>query len=133
MAWKKSSPELVDTFVAALPNSPQIERRRMFGYPAAFVNGNLFAGLHQDDVLVRLPEEQRKTLLRNGGRRWEPTPGRMMREYLLLPVGFKRTTLARWLKHSFAYAASLPERPPKAARNSAASSRRVANRGKKGE
>lgn len=69
MAWKKSSPELVDAFVAALPNGRRVERRQMFEYPAVFVNGNMFAGLHQEDVVVRLPDELRTTLLQNGGRR----------------------------------------------------------------
>jgi TfoX/Sxy family transcriptional regulator of competence genes len=134
MAWRKSSPELIAAFIAALPRNSQVERRQMFGYPAAFVNGNLFAGLHQEDVLVRLPEEQRTRLLKNGGRHWEPTPGRRMKEYLLLPVDFRPAALARWLKHSFAYAASLRKPRPKAAnKSSATSTRRTAARRKKGD
>jgi hypothetical protein len=31
------------------------QRRQMFGYPAAFVNGHLFAGLHQSN-LVCIPD-----------------------------------------------------------------------------
>jgi TfoX/Sxy family transcriptional regulator of competence genes len=118
MAWRKSPPELVELFEASLPNSPRIERRRMFGYPAAFVNGNMFAGLHQDDVLVRLSEKQQQTLMREGGRPWQPHAGRVMKNYLLLPAGGEPTALARWLAHSFAYAASLPERRQKASRPS---------------
>lgn len=117
MVWRKSTSELNDAFLAALPKSPRIERRRMFGYPAAFVNGNLFAGVHQDDILVRLPEGERQMLLSQGGRRWEPTPGRVMKDYLLLPVDAEPTTLARWLKRSLAYAASLPERRQKTQRS----------------
>ncbi|WP_334150995.1 TfoX/Sxy family protein [Hyphomicrobium sp.] len=116
MAWRKSPPELIEAFLTALPNSPRIERRQMFGYPAAFVNGNMFAGLHQDDVLVRLPDGLRETLLSEGGRRWEPTPGRVMKNYLLLPVGVEQAALVRWVEHSFTHAASLPERRRKAPR-----------------
>jgi TfoX/Sxy family transcriptional regulator of competence genes len=53
MAWKKSPPELVQRFekVAA---SLGTERRKMFGYPASFVHGNMFAGLHEDRFVLRL-------------------------------------------------------------------------------
>jgi TfoX/Sxy family transcriptional regulator of competence genes len=54
-SWKKSDPALVDRFHAALPDHPAAERRKMFGYPACFVNGNYFSGLYQDQVVVRLP------------------------------------------------------------------------------
>ncbi|MGE0409199.1 MAG: TfoX/Sxy family protein [Amphiplicatus sp.] len=114
MAWRKSPPELVEKFLAALPRDSRIERRQMFGYPAVFVNGNMFAGLHQEDVLVRLPEDERAALLREGGRRWEPTPGRAMAEYRLLPTDPDHATLARWIGRAFAYAASLPARSRKA-------------------
>lgn len=43
MAWKKPAPETIATFEAVLPGAPA-ERRMMFGYPAAFVNGNVFMG-----------------------------------------------------------------------------------------
>lgn len=118
MPWKMSSPQLVDMFAAALPDNPRVERRKMFGYPAAFVNGTMFAGLHQDDVVVRLPEEQKEMLLREGGRRWEPMPGRFMKVYLLLPSDVEQAPLSRWLERSFVHVASLPARQKKAARPS---------------
>ena len=94
MAWRKSSPEFVRAFDSALPQSSLIERRKMFGHSAAFVHGNMFAGLHQEDVLVRLPEAERQALLSSGGRNFEPMPGRVMKNYLLLPEasdGFYRS------------------------------------------
>ena len=48
MAWKKSPPALIETFDAVLPGAPA-ERRLMFGYPAAFVNGNMFMSLFEDE------------------------------------------------------------------------------------
>ena len=110
MAWRKSPPELIAAFDVALPNDPRVERRKMFGYPAAFVNGHLFAGLHQDDVIVRLSESGREALGRIGGRRWEPTAGRVMREYMLLPnhARVDAKSLARWLRKSLLFAAALP-------------------------
>jgi hypothetical protein len=32
----------------------------MFGYPAAFVNSNMFMGLFQESMLIRLPEKCRE-------------------------------------------------------------------------
>jgi hypothetical protein len=52
MKWRESPPELVETFDTVLP--PPAERRLMFGYPAAFVNGNMFMGLWQEHLVLRL-------------------------------------------------------------------------------
>ncbi|HLQ24981.1 MAG TPA: TfoX/Sxy family protein [Acidiferrobacterales bacterium] len=60
--WKPSPPNLIasfDKFIEALPN---IERRKMFGYPAAFINGRLFAGLYQDSMVLKLPTAARTEL-----------------------------------------------------------------------
>jgi len=53
--WTKPDPAMVDRFHAALPDQPAAVRRKMFGYPACFVNGHYFAGLHEDRVVIRLP------------------------------------------------------------------------------
>ena len=54
-SWTKPDPTLVERFYAALPDHPAAERRKMFGYPACFVNGNYFAGLHEQRVVIKLP------------------------------------------------------------------------------
>jgi len=38
MAWRKSPEPLIQLFDEALPDDPLIERRKMFGYPCAFIN-----------------------------------------------------------------------------------------------
>src|SRR5687767_14379457 len=43
--FEKSPPELVDRFDAVAGRFPTAERRKMFGYPALFVGGNLVTGL----------------------------------------------------------------------------------------
>ena len=53
MSFEKSSPERIASFDAALPDDPRIQKKKMFGYPAAFVNGNFFAGLHEENVVMR--------------------------------------------------------------------------------
>jgi hypothetical protein len=66
--WRKSPDDLIALFHAALPDDPRIERRKMFGYPCAFVGGNLFTGLHQENVIVRLAEKGSRYRDRQPGR-----------------------------------------------------------------
>jgi len=113
--WKKSSEELVALFDAVLAGQPGAERRQMFGYPAAFVNGNMVTGLHQDDWMVRLGEKDRAALLAKGGRAFEPMLGRPMREYVVLPkvVLGERRALAVWIRRGIDYTAALPAKTAK--------------------
>ena len=112
--WKPASDAWIKAFDEALP--PEVERRKMFGYPAAFVNGNMAAGLHQAGLVLRLDEESRGALLSKGGPPFEPMPGRVMRDYVVAPQQFaaKRAELKRWLARSIAYASSLPPKAKKA-------------------
>jgi hypothetical protein len=111
MKWRKSPESLVRAFDAALPDEPAVERKLMFGYPAGFVNGNMFCGLHQENVVLRLDDEGRATLLEHDGAAiFEPMPGRPMREYVVAPpdvVGSKKE-LGAWMKHALTYVATLP-------------------------
>src|SRR5438093_896858 len=115
MAWKKSSQELIELFDSVQPGPPA-EPRRMFGYPACFVNGNLFMGLHEERFILRLAEEDRKALARQGARPFEPMPGKPMREYVVLPerVLGDRTALQRWVSRALEHGSSLPPKAPKA-------------------
>jgi TfoX/Sxy family transcriptional regulator of competence genes len=126
MKWKKAPEKLVAAFDAALPNDARVERRKMFGYPCAFTGGNMFAGLYQEDVILRLAEEGRRQIAREGGAPFEPMPGRAMREYVVVPRSMQRDAkaLATWLREAFAYGASLPPKVRKARKEKPAGSRR---------
>lgn len=106
-AWKKVSPALAAAFDAALPASPIVERRQMFGCPCAFVNGNMFAGLHEDGLIVRVPSE--------APMRPFTVMGRTMREYARFDDAAAMTDAERrhWVDRAFAYAAALPAKLPK--------------------
>jgi TfoX/Sxy family transcriptional regulator of competence genes len=105
--WKPASQEWMDAFDATLPES--VERRKMFGYPAAFVNGNMAAGLHQDGLVLRLEEKDREALQKIGGKPFI-VMGRAMTGYVLAPSDFpeKRAELKKWLARSVAFAGTLP-------------------------
>ena len=86
MAWTKAPQSLIDLFDACLPDGPGLERRKMFGYPCAFVNGNMCAGLLQDIAFARLPPGLHAELdAEFGVRHFEPMPGRPMKAYVVLP------------------------------------------------
>ncbi len=111
--WKPASDEWVRAFDAALPED--VERRKMFGYPAAFVNGNMACGLHQDGLILRLGDDDRVALVKDGGVPFEPMPGRVMREYVVAPqkLASKKAELKRWLERAVAHAAALPKKAKK--------------------
>ncbi len=109
---KKPSQQTADAFEGALP--PAAERRKMFGMPAAFVNGNMMAGVFEDSIMVRLPEKDRAKLVATGGAPFAPM-GRTMKEYLTVPAAFHTDAakLRPWLRKAQAYAESLPPKAPK--------------------
>lgn len=110
MTWRKAPAALAARFDRALPGDARLARRQMFGYPAAFVNGNMMAGLHQENVILRLAEADRGRLAILGGVAFEPMPGRRMREYMVLPdaLAAEARSLRLWLERSFRFVTTLP-------------------------
>jgi TfoX/Sxy family transcriptional regulator of competence genes len=105
-------------FRSVMPDDPLIQTRPMFGNLAAFVNGNMFAGLFGDRVFVRLSPEARAELLAyDGAGPFEPMPGRPMGEYVVLPGAWRGEPerAHSWVLRSFRWAAELPtkEKKPK--------------------
>jgi TfoX/Sxy family transcriptional regulator of competence genes len=115
-AWRKSPEELIERFAEAVAGVEGVEQRKMFGYPAAFVGGNMTTGLHQDAWIVRLPEDVRRERLEAGWSTFEPMPGRPMREYVALPdeVIADRDEVRAWVERAVEYVRGLPPKKPKA-------------------
>lgn len=116
MAWTKSPELLATTFESVLPMDPRAVRRRMFGKPCAFAAGNMFAGLHEDTMVLRLADDDRERFLGlPGARLFEPTPGRVMREYVAVPPTLLGDTeaLRAWVQRAFSYGASLQSPRPR--------------------
>lgn len=119
--WKKAPESLVATFDASLPDDVRVERRKMFGYPCAFVGGNMFSGLHEDRMIVRLSDADRTELLEQPGTAvFSPMPGRVMREYVVLPPDMSVEERRGWLDRSLRATASLPAKEPKPRKKAAA-------------
>jgi TfoX/Sxy family transcriptional regulator of competence genes len=113
--WRKAPQDLVDRFHEAVAGIEGLEVRKMFGYPAAFVGGNMTAGLHQESFIVRLPEPERAERLADGWSIFEPMPGRPMREYVALPPQVVEDVDATraWVERAAAYVRTLPPKAPK--------------------
>ena len=114
-SWTKSPPELVATFEEVFPGPPAVARQ-MFGYPAGFVNGNMFMGLFQDKMVLRLPDAPRAELLAEGATTFEPMSGRPMQEYVTVPPALLADpdALDPWVAKALAYGESLPPKAAKA-------------------
>ena len=109
--WRRSPEALVKRFEEITKNLNNIEPRKMFGYPCAFCNGHLFVGLHQENMVLKLDDDDRDEFFKKyRSRPFEPMAGRIMREYVMLPqeVIASDKPMKEWLQRSLAYVKSLP-------------------------
>jgi len=106
----------MDLFDSVMPGPPAVQRK-MFGYPAGFVNGNMFVGLFQESMILRLPAGPREEFLKiYNAQLFEPMPGRPMREYVAVPQSVIRDKqeLMAWVARAMEYGASLKPKSPAA-------------------
>jgi TfoX/Sxy family transcriptional regulator of competence genes len=118
MKWEKPSAEIINTFEKIVPVIAGVERRKMFGLPCVFVNSNMFMGVHQDNIILRLSKSDRELFLKlEGAKAFEPQPGRIMKEYAVFPEWILKPEstdiLNDWIYKSFEYAAALPPKEKK--------------------
>ena len=110
MDWKPSPQGLVELFDRVAPAGPDVTRRKMFGFPAAFVNGNLCCGTFRQVIMLRLPDEARGELEAQGGAPFEPMAGRAMKGYLAVSPGLfpDEAALRAWLERAAEFTRTLP-------------------------
>ena len=105
-----SPPALIERFDAVVARRADVERRKMFGYPAMFVGGKLVSGLFADGWMIRLaPDDLAELLTMDGAVPFSPMPGRTMTGYALLPPALVAddTRLDPWLDRAVAYVRTL--------------------------
>jgi TfoX/Sxy family transcriptional regulator of competence genes len=115
LSMPKSDPQVAALFRSLLPGDDRVMVRPMFGYAAAFVNGNMFAGTFGGQVFVRLAEPLRTELLAVAGATpFAPMPGRPMKDYVQLPPKMlgDRSAASAWVQRALESTSALP---PKAA------------------
>jgi len=109
--WRKSPPELAERFQQIANWIPNAQVRKMFGYPCAFINGQMLCGLHQESMILRLAEKDRASFIAEYHTRlFEPMTGRPMKEYVVVPPDMvdQNEILENWLLLGAKYVSSLP-------------------------
>ena len=106
----KPSEEAKTAFTELVPGGPAVTLRPMFGNLAAFVNGNMFAGLFGEDLFVRLPDDESAAIREKGGRDFEPMAGRAMKGYVTMPSTWRSKTDAprAWIKRALELTGKMP-------------------------
>jgi hypothetical protein len=122
--FEKSSPELAARFGEVLDRvaSPEIVRKPMFGYPCAWVDGNMATGLFAQSWWVRLsPERLDEVFASAEGRPLSVMPGREMKGYAALPDAAVAddAQIDGWVREALEYTATLPPKEPKARKSGA--------------
>src|SRR5207249_350877 len=87
MTMPKPSEQAKAAFHKLVPPDPAVTTRPMFGNLSAFVNGNMFCGLFGEDLFVRVSEGEQAKIRKQGGKAFEPMPGRAMTGYVVVPGG----------------------------------------------
>jgi TfoX/Sxy family transcriptional regulator of competence genes len=110
MKFKKAPQELVD-FLMKKMKDKNCDYKKMFGYPAFFVNSNMFAGLFADNLFLRLSESDMTEITKRykDVTPLEPMPGRPMKEYVVLPKSLylDKDAFEEWINKSIKYTSEL--------------------------
>lgn len=106
----------VAAFERLTPTKPTITVKKVFGQPAAFVNGNMFMGVFGEQVFVRLSEvECRSAVETEGLKPFEPMAGRAMRGYVVLNTQILSSapTARSWIARALNFSETLPPKTAK--------------------
>ena len=117
--WEKCSSGLSGILADAMIAFPA-QKRMMFGCPAYFINGNMFTGVHQSSIILRLTASDRNRIRQEFDEAlpFEPFPGRPMKEYITVPAEIYEDSrlFAEWIDQSLNYVAALPPKIAKPGR-----------------
>lgn len=116
MTRTPAPPALARVFETAVTSLRGTQPRKMFGYPAIFVNGNMFAGLVRDRMILRLgTADVERFLALRGATPFIAMGGRRMKQWVVVPAAmlkFQRA-LKPWLGRALAHGRSLPAKASK--------------------
>jgi TfoX/Sxy family transcriptional regulator of competence genes len=108
--FEKSDERVVKLLEKAIAGC-ECDLKKMFGYPVAFVNGNMFSGTFAERLFFRIKKEEQATyLLKDSGvRPFVPVVGRPMKDYLEVVGDESAMPLIRELAlRSYEYTRTLP-------------------------
>lgn len=116
MAWKKASQELIELVVSRMEPF-EAQKKSMFGSTVYFANGQMFTGVHEDHIFLRLSETDREDIKASfsDAAQFEPMKGRPMKEYMIVPPKLyeDEALFRQWVERSMGYVKSLPPKASK--------------------
>lgn len=83
--WQKPSEQTISIYQNIVSRLDGVEKRTMFGCPCAFVNGNMFFGVYQDQLFLRMSDEQREQLSQFMPIKSFSPMGKVMKAYIAIP------------------------------------------------
>lgn len=109
----KSPEALVRTFENAMKDFPMVQQRKMFGFPAAFINGNMFVGLFNDKMMLRLSPADAAKL--DDAVPFEIMPGRSMKGWFEVPqkISSSPKELSAWMRKAMEFTKTMPAKGKK--------------------
>jgi TfoX/Sxy family transcriptional regulator of competence genes len=122
MKLVKPSPGLIAEFKAMVPQLSHGELRKMFGYDAVFVNGNMAVGLWQNTCVVKVsPAHQAELLERGQAAPLETRKGVVMTGWLELSeeLAHDPEELFTWSQRAVTFVATLPPKVKKPSKKAA--------------
>ncbi len=123
MKMPKPTEKAKEAFSALVPGEPAITLRPMFGNLAAFVNGNMFAGLFGEGLFVRLPDDEAEAVIKKGGKWFEPMAGHRMGGYVMVAADWQKApnSVKPYINRALTVTRAMPAKVKKpAARKTAA-------------
>jgi hypothetical protein len=108
MKMPKPTENDLDRFRSLVPAGPDVTVKPMFGQLAAFVNGNMFAGLFGSAVGVKLSDDAAAELSALPGSGPFGPEERPMGGYLALPPDMGDEEAAAWFERAREHVATFP-------------------------
>lgn len=91
-------------------NHPNIVEKKMFGGLAFMAGGNMFCGIQQDDLILRLDKTSAAKIVADSGLSYFDFTGKPMKTMVVIPPENMSTkeALKSWVDRSLEFANSLP-------------------------
>jgi TfoX/Sxy family transcriptional regulator of competence genes len=108
--------KLADRIREALASKRGVTEREMFGGIGFLLGGKFVAGVHRNELMVRVPVAEHDALAKQkGARTFEMTGRPPMKGWMLVDPATVKTgpALAKWIDRSAAAIAKLPAKNPK--------------------
>ena len=111
MKFRKPAEDFV-AFLDERLEGVDCDKRRMFGQYAYFLNGNMFTGVFESNIFLRLSPDFKSELMEKDSKiqEFEPRKGRVMKEYIILPAAMlsQEKAFSNVLSSSLEYVSQLP-------------------------